>query len=99
MAVDRARQRSGTLAEPVVPLPGMVLLGLVVMVLAATTGAMPVRAGLRHRPADVLRTESTLARYRSVEGGRVSPLSHGRHARTGSSTSEPVSCGMSSLTS
>jgi hypothetical protein len=47
----------GTLAEPVVPLPGMVVLGLVVMVLAATTGAIPVRRGLRHRPADVLRSE------------------------------------------
>jgi len=47
----------GTLAEPVVPMNAMVAVGLVVMVLAATTGMIPVRRGLRHRPATVLRTE------------------------------------------
>jgi ABC-type lipoprotein release transport system permease subunit len=47
----------GTLAEPVVPMPGVLVLAGVVMVLAATTGAIPVRRGLRHHPADVLRTE------------------------------------------
>ena len=47
----------GTLAEPVVPMVPVVLLVLGVLVLAAVVGAMPVRRGLRLRPAAVLRSE------------------------------------------
>ena len=47
----------GTLAEPVVPLGGVLLLTTAVVGLAAVTGVVPVRRGLRHRPAVVLRSE------------------------------------------
>jgi ABC-type lipoprotein release transport system permease subunit len=47
----------GTLAEPVVPVTGVVTLVVTVLLLAGTTGVMPIRRGLRHRPAEVLRTE------------------------------------------
>jgi hypothetical protein len=47
----------GTLAEPVVPLRGLVALVVVVLVLAALSGLVPIRAGLRHQPAKVLRDE------------------------------------------
>ncbi len=47
----------GTLAEPVVPLPGVAVLVAVVLVLAAVSGLAPIRAGLRHQPATVLRSE------------------------------------------
>jgi ABC-type lipoprotein release transport system permease subunit len=47
----------GTLAEPVVPLPGVAALVVVVLALAAISGLVPIRAGLRHQPATVLRDE------------------------------------------
>ena len=47
----------GTLAEPVVPLPGLFVLVVSVLVLAAVAGVLPMRRGLRHHPADVLRSE------------------------------------------
>ena len=47
----------GTLAEPVVPLVPVILLVVAVLALAAVGGAVPVRRGLRHRPAAVLRSE------------------------------------------
>ena len=47
----------GTLAEPVVPLPGGVALVVLVLVLAAISGLVPIKAGLRHHPAKVLRSE------------------------------------------
>ncbi len=47
----------GTLAEPVVPLPGLLALVAVVLLLAAISGLAPIRAGLRHHPAWVLRSE------------------------------------------
>jgi ABC-type lipoprotein release transport system permease subunit len=47
----------GTLAEPVVPLGGIGALATVVVVLAALSGLAPIRAGLRHQPAKVLRSE------------------------------------------
>jgi ABC-type lipoprotein release transport system permease subunit len=47
----------GTLAEPVVPLPGLFALAAVVLLLAAVSGFVPIRAGLRHQPATVLRSE------------------------------------------
>jgi ABC-type lipoprotein release transport system permease subunit len=47
----------GTLAEPVVPLPGVAALVVVVLVLAAISGLVPIRAGLRYQPAKVLRDE------------------------------------------
>lgn len=47
----------GTLAEPVVPLLGVGLLIVTVMALAAAAGVVPIRRGLRHLPADVLRSE------------------------------------------
>jgi ABC-type lipoprotein release transport system permease subunit len=47
----------GTLAELVVPLSGLVAPVVVVLVLAALSGLVPVRAGLRHQPAKVLRDE------------------------------------------
>jgi predicted lysophospholipase L1 biosynthesis ABC-type transport system permease subunit len=47
----------GTLAEPSVPIPGLLtLIGLVIL-LAAVSGLVPIRVGLRHRPAKVLRSE------------------------------------------
>ncbi len=47
----------GTLAEPVVPLVGIFGLIAVVLVLAALSGLVPIRAGLRHQPASVLNRE------------------------------------------
>ncbi len=47
----------GTLAEPVVPLPALLGLVAVVLLLAAVSGLVPIRAGLRHRPATVLHSE------------------------------------------
>jgi ABC-type lipoprotein release transport system permease subunit len=47
----------GTLAEPVVPLPGIAALVVGVLALAAISGLVPIRAGLRHQPATVLRDE------------------------------------------
>jgi hypothetical protein len=47
----------GTLAEPVVPLPGLLALVAVILVLAAISGSVPTRAALRHRPGSVLRRE------------------------------------------
>ena len=47
----------GTLAEPVVPLAGLAVLVGAVLVLAAIAGVVPIRRGLRHHPADVLRSE------------------------------------------
>jgi ABC-type lipoprotein release transport system permease subunit len=47
----------GTLAEPVVPLPGLLALVAVILVLAAISGSVPIRAALRHRPGSVLRRE------------------------------------------
>ena len=47
----------GTLAEPVVPLPAWSPWCVVVLVLAAISGLVPIRAGLRHQPAKVLRSE------------------------------------------
>jgi predicted lysophospholipase L1 biosynthesis ABC-type transport system permease subunit len=47
----------GTLAEPVVPPLPVTALVLAVLALAAVSGALPVRVGLRHRPAEVLRSE------------------------------------------
>lgn len=47
----------GTLAEPVVPLPGLVVLVVVVLLLAALSGLVPIWAGLRHQPAKVLHSE------------------------------------------
>ncbi len=47
----------GTLAEPVVPPVPVMVLALSVLALAALSGALPVRFGLRHHPAEVLRRE------------------------------------------
>ena len=47
----------GTLAEPAVPLPGIATLVVVVLALAAISGLVPIRAGLRHQPATVLHGE------------------------------------------
>ena len=47
----------GTLAEPVVPSAGLIALVMLVAVVACLAGALPTLAGLRHRPADVLRAE------------------------------------------
>ena len=47
----------GTLAEPVVPLIGVALLAAAVLALAAIAGVVPIRRGLRHHPAEVLRSE------------------------------------------
>ena len=47
----------GTLAQPVVPLAGVAALIAAVLVLAAVSGLVPIRRGLRHRPAVVLRSE------------------------------------------
>jgi len=47
----------GTLAEPVVPLAGVAALVAAVIVLAAIAGFVPIRRGLRHHPAEVLRSE------------------------------------------
>ena len=47
----------GTLAEPAVPLPGLLVLVAAVLLLAAISGLVPIRVGLRHRPAKVLRSE------------------------------------------
>jgi hypothetical protein len=47
----------GTLAEPVVPLPGLLALVAAILVLAAMSGVVPIRAALRHRPGSVLRRE------------------------------------------
>ncbi len=47
----------GTLAEPVVPFLGVVALSAAVLVLAAIAGVVPIRRGLRHHPAAVLRSE------------------------------------------
>ncbi len=47
----------GTLAEPVVPALGLVALAAGVLVLTATAGVVPIRRGLRFRPAEVLRSE------------------------------------------
>ncbi len=47
----------GTLAQPVVPLGGVVVLVVAVLTLAALAGLVPIRRGLRHRPAEVLRSE------------------------------------------
>jgi hypothetical protein len=47
----------GTLAEPVVPFLGVVALTASVLGLAAIAGFVPIRRGLRHHPAEVLRSE------------------------------------------
>lgn len=47
----------GTLAEPVAPLLGLAALVVVVALLAALAGIIPIRFGLRHAPAKVLRSE------------------------------------------
>ncbi len=47
----------GTLAEPVVPLLAVGLLTVTVVALTAAAGVVPIRRGLRHLPADVLRSE------------------------------------------
>jgi ABC-type lipoprotein release transport system permease subunit len=47
----------GTLAEPVVPFFGVLVLIAAVLVLAAVAGVVPIRRGLRHHPAAVLRSE------------------------------------------
>jgi len=47
----------GTLAEPVVPLGGVLWLVVAVLALAAVAGFVPIRRGLRHRPGQVLRSE------------------------------------------
>jgi hypothetical protein len=47
----------GTLAEPVVPPVPVMVLALAVLALAALAGALPVHFGLRHHPAEVLRSE------------------------------------------
>jgi len=47
----------GTLAQPVVPLGGVLGLVVAVLALAAVAGYLPIRRGLRHRPAEVLRSE------------------------------------------
>ena len=47
----------GTLAEPVVPVVPVMVLTLTVLALAALSGALPVRVGLRRHPAEVLRSE------------------------------------------
>lgn len=47
----------GTLAEPVVPPVGILVLVAGVLVLAAIAGFVPVRRGLRFHPAEVLRSE------------------------------------------
>ena len=47
----------GTLAEPVLPLAGLVVLVVAVLLLAALSGLVPIRAGLRHQPAKVLHDE------------------------------------------
>ncbi len=47
----------GTLAEPVVPVATLIVLMVAVLVLAAASGYVPIRRGLRHRPAQVLRDE------------------------------------------
>ena len=54
---SRVANGFGTLAEPVVPLPGVVALVGLVLLLAAIAGLLPIRAGLRHRPATVLHSE------------------------------------------
>lgn len=47
----------GTLAEPVVPLFGVAALAIGVLLLTATAGVVPIRRGLRLRPAEVLHSE------------------------------------------
>jgi ABC-type lipoprotein release transport system permease subunit len=47
----------GTLAEPIVPLAGMAGLAVGVLALTALAGVVPIRRGLRTRPAQVLRSE------------------------------------------
>jgi hypothetical protein len=47
----------GTLADPSVPIPGLLALIALVPLLAALSGLVPIRAGLRHQPARVLRDE------------------------------------------
>jgi ABC-type lipoprotein release transport system permease subunit len=40
-----------------VPLPGLAALVVAVLLLAAISGLVPIRVGLRHHPAEVLRSE------------------------------------------
>ncbi len=47
----------GTLAEPVVPVPGLLALAAGVIALTAAAGVVPIRRGLRIQPAEVLRSE------------------------------------------
>ena len=47
----------GTVAEPVVPLGSLALAAAAVVTLAALAGWLPTARALRHRPADILRTE------------------------------------------
>ena len=47
----------GTLAEPVVPVAGLLALAAGVIALTAAAGVVPIRRGLRIRPAEVLRSE------------------------------------------
>jgi hypothetical protein len=47
----------GTLAEPVVPIASVTASIVAVLLLAAVSGLVPIRRGLRHRPAEVLRSE------------------------------------------
>ncbi len=47
----------GTLAEPVVPVTGVAAMVVAVLVLAAVAGLVPIRRGLRHHPAEALRSE------------------------------------------
>ena len=47
----------GTLADPVVPAVGFVALAVGVLVRTSAAGVVPLRRGLRLRPAEVLRSE------------------------------------------
>ena len=47
----------GTSAEPVVPVGALALAAAVVVMLAALAGWLPAARALRHRPAEILRTE------------------------------------------
>jgi len=47
----------GTIAEPVVPLPALLVLVPSVLVLAAALGVLPVQRGLRKTPAEVFSGE------------------------------------------
>jgi ABC-type antimicrobial peptide transport system permease subunit len=47
----------GTVAEPVVPLVALAVTATVVVAMALLAGWLPAARALRHRPADILRTE------------------------------------------